>query len=84
MRYSLGMNTKLLPLTKKALKANASFWCGRIDGEYVVNLVVHGPVRCLLTGCGPSAEEALDALEKVLTLPPDWDAVVRKMVEELK
>jgi hypothetical protein len=41
-------------------------------------------VRCLLTGCGPSAEEALDALEKVLTLPPDWDAVVRKMVEELK
>jgi len=64
MRYSLGMNTKLGPLTKKALKAGRMVVVDlRSPGRYEAMVWVP---RGWDVGRGRSAEAALDALEAVL------------------
>jgi len=88
MRYSLGMNTKLGPLTKKALKAGASLWCAHIGGEhgeYFADVKLADPrfTPRLFTGRGASAEEALDDLERVLRVPAALEAAAKKLLEDV-
>jgi len=82
----LGMNTKLGPLTKKALKDRMVLELRQLacSQPYRAFLYNGTSTRKSRFAFGRTSEAALDALEKVLTLPPDRDAVVRKMVEELK